>query len=128
MLQIAMFIGGIYVLFKGEVALTKARVVRGWKARVIGGVMALALPLAFCSGLLLGVMAAAGQIDLTNFPVLVIDLGLTFGAALISIVLGFIWGRPAAEWDAEKFAAENSDGPQQFPPRDFSNPYQPPHT
>lgn len=90
--------------------------------------MALALPLAFCSGLLLGVMAAAGQIDLTNFPVLVIDLGLTFGAALISIVLGFIWGRPAAEWDAEKFAAENSDGPQQFPPRDFSNPYQPPHT
>lgn len=44
--DIVLFIVGIAVLMKGEVAYTSARVLRGWAAYLFGGVLMLTLPLA----------------------------------------------------------------------------------
>lgn len=120
MLQIAMFIGGIYVMFKGEVRATQGKLVKGWRARAIGFVLFSTLPLAFVLGFILGVLGAAGVIDMQGMPIFLLDLGVVVLCGIVAAVLAFAWSRPESEWD--ELAVEQP----YLPPVDSQNPYHPP--
>jgi hypothetical protein len=137
MLAIAMTIGGIYCLVTGKFSLTSNTVVRGWKARVIGAVLASYYPVDIVVAICVIGYMAANNIQLTQGIGIAIDVGVLLCVGLFAVILGVVWGKPAAEWDRE--AAANQQGtyggppgqylpPNQLPPSNPDNPYQPPYT
>ncbi len=54
MCEIAMLIFGIITLIRGRFLLTRAKEVRGWKARFIGLLLVMPFPLSFLIGMVLG--------------------------------------------------------------------------
>lgn len=133
MLAIAMTIGGLYVLFKGEVSLTQSMYVRGWRARLIGLVLASYLPLAITLGLLLGIYCAVTNTPFPDHYALPMDLALIGCCCAFAFLLGKIWGKPKAAWDEEARIAAGDFPvppatqplPNQFAPQS-DNPYQSP--
>ncbi len=55
--EIALLLYGLYALFTAKYAIGKGRTVTGGKARILGGLCVLPLPLAFFVGLIVGVFA-----------------------------------------------------------------------
>ncbi len=123
MLALAMTVGGIYVLFKGEVSLTASKIVRGWRARIIGGILASYFPLAFSLGLCLGIYCAMKQIEFPDAYAWGIDLGVMAVNIVSAVVLGILWGKSREEWDREASLADIS--PQPFGEQQFLDPNQP---
>ena len=80
---------GIYILIKGEVALSKTSVIRGGKARIIGTLIMACVPLTaatvFCIILVYG--------DTKDAPdwSMLIPAFTFFTPPLVGVILGFIW-------------------------------------
>ena len=80
---------GIYVMAKGEVALSSRRSVRGGKARIIGVLILISAPLTVAA--VTATIAIYG--DTKDAPEYMIGLyaATLLGTPLIGIVLGFFW-------------------------------------
>lgn len=91
--MIAMLVGGIVALVKGEIALSKTKTVTGAKARIIGGIFILPLPLTVVLGFAYGIyLAGTGQqIDEESTALMVISFAPFLLCALLGIALGFVW-------------------------------------
>jgi len=129
-MEIAILIFGIVTLVKGELTLSKNKVLAGTPARVVGIVMALMLPALFAVGLFIGVMMAAmlgrqpTQEDLQMLAGL--DLLFVLGTVVFVGIMGAVYGKPKSEMAAAAagpsetpFAAPAD--PSKRPPG--SNPY-----
>lgn len=91
---LAMLIGGIIALVKGEVAFTKTRKVTGAHARIIGVIMMLPLPLILLVGVAYGVMLAASgktEIDASDPMMVVLEIVPVLGCGLLAVILGMVW-------------------------------------
>lgn len=91
---LAMLIGGIIALAKGEVAFTKTKKVTGGRARIIGVVMLLPLPALLAFGFIYGVVLAASgttEIDTSDPLLIVIEIVPVLGCGLLAVILGFVW-------------------------------------
>lgn len=90
--QIILFIGGIYGLVSGKLPLTKNMKLEGNRARITGGILLLPLPVSFCLGLVLGVIAASSSqpnevlayAAFIDIPVLLASIALAVGYALMT--------------------------------------------
>jgi hypothetical protein len=65
--EIALIIYGIYALVRGSFSLGKGRSVTGNKARILGLLCLVPLPLSFCAGAVIGVVSAIGGGAVENF-------------------------------------------------------------
>lgn len=91
---LVMLIGGIIALVKGEVAFSKTRKVTGGKARIIGVIMILPLPLIFVFGFAYGIMLAASgdtEIDTTSPVLIMLEVIPILGCGLLAVILGMMW-------------------------------------
>ena len=61
-LEIAMLIFGLIGLISGKLTLSKNFVLQGTRARIAGAILALPLPLALLTGVILGVLISAGAL------------------------------------------------------------------
>lgn len=98
-LEIGLLIWGIVTLIKGRLTVSKNKVVTGGRARLIGVIMLLPLPLAFIMGAIIGVTKAANNqsADMTD-PVLIgVEAAIVLGLGALAIVLGLILGESQGE-------------------------------
>ena len=61
-LEIIMFLGGIYLLFRPKLDLTDRIYLEGQRARIVGIMWIAPLPLAFILGVLVGVLIGLGAV------------------------------------------------------------------
>lgn len=128
MLQIALAVVGIIVLFTGKLKLSANKVVEGTPARLLALILLAPFPLAFIAGVGVGLWAAAAgkSLDDIRTPVTLIEAGLTVGAAVIAFSIAYAIARPPGQ------QAPQPQWPESFPskpppPSDPNNPYQSPH-
>lgn len=76
-LEIGMFVAGLVALIAGKLRLSKNNNLTGTRARIVGVILMLPLPLAFGIGLIIGAMAGSGAIssDILQYAAC-IDIGL----------------------------------------------------
>ncbi|QDU54151.1 hypothetical protein [Aeoliella mucimassa] len=129
MLQLAVFIYGIVVLFRGKFALGGGREVVGTRARILGVLCVCVLPFAFCIGLAIGLLALSGVIDMPDQMVMVaMDLGVVIGTIVLVYVLGNTFYKRQAQEEleaADPYSPQTSSstrGPSYSVP-DPNNPY-----
>ena len=84
--EVLMFIGGLYVAISGKMPSWIAG--RGYKAegtnaRLVGGMMALPLPLAFCAGVVIGLTAPDSVGYASVFEIVVVVLVLILSGIFI---------------------------------------------
>jgi hypothetical protein len=134
MLQLALAVIGLIVLFTGKLKLSADKVVEGTPARLLALILLTPLPLGFMVGLGVGVWAAtAGKpIDDIRMPLLMVDVGLTIAAAVVTFGIASVIARPPGQQKAAPQWPETTQWPQSFPstpppPSDPNNPYQSPH-
>lgn len=130
-MTLILLIAGIFILFKGEIAVTKGWVIKGWRARVIGALLAGPLLTSFTLGFGIGVYCALNQIRFPREIGFFIDLGVLAIHVALAFVLGACWGKSPEEWDRLQKQRETTlDIDPNFysprPPLDPSNPYQSP--
>ena len=65
--EIALIIYGIYALIRGSFRVGKGRNVTGNKARILGFLCLVPMPLSFCAGAVIGVVSAVGGGAVENF-------------------------------------------------------------
>jgi hypothetical protein len=127
MLQIALAIYGLIVLFTGKIKLSADKVVVGTPARLLALIMLAPLPLAFLAGLGIGVWAGAtGKvIDDIQVPLMLVEAGITIGAAIVAFSIAHVIGKSPEEAALPAWASQYPTAPP--PPSDPDNPYQSPH-
>lgn len=88
-IEIGMFIYGIYALATGKFSLGRKGIATGTQARIAGGIFMLALPSAFFVGFIYGVLMAMGLFPSSGQAVvgIVIDLGIIIAFYFISRVV-----------------------------------------
>ncbi len=124
MIQLVLFIWGIFILVKHRVSLTKRKVVQGRAAVAIGTIFVLVLPVGFVVGLVLGLVMAALQVPSDSFFIFAVmaDGALIVAAVVAAIIISSRYGGPAEEPAASLPAAAAPFAP----PADPSNPFNPP--
>lgn len=127
MLQLALAIWGIYVLYTGKLKVTNNKQVVGTAARLLGLVMLAPFPLAFMIGISIGIWAGANGKDLDDFqvPLLAVDVALVLCTALGVIGIAHAIGKPPGD---ELRPPPPWTMPPMPPsaPADPNNPYHPP--
>jgi hypothetical protein len=128
-IQIAMLVMGVIALIKGEIKLTRNKVVHRHAARLIGLVMIAPLPTQLFVGIVWGVILGLQGLDPESIQerilssAILVDLGITLGCALLAITLGLFLAKPPVEVVDEDLPPQIPLGP----PRPLSdNPYEPP--
>jgi hypothetical protein len=88
LLELVLLVLGIVVLATGKINLTRSRVVRGNNARILGVLMLLPLPVAFCIGLVVGAMYNGRPGDFQNlfWTLNAIEGGMLFAFLVIFTV------------------------------------------
>ena len=129
LLQVGMLIMGIFALAKGEVQLTRRKVVRGLPARVIGIILMVPFPSQVLLGIVWGVVLGLQGTDPLTIQERImrtapfIDVAVTIGCALLAVILGVVLGKPPRIPQAEPADSLPPLGPPQPP---SNNPYEPP--
>jgi hypothetical protein len=110
-IEIAMFIGGIWALVKGEVPSFLVGggkyKVEGTNARVFGLLLILPLPIAFLGGLILGLLFGQDGVEYAT----ILELVAVIGIAILSLVLVRIMGKQVVHVsDTEATIAKKAQG------------------
>ena len=88
--EILMLIGGLYALIAGKVKLTKNLRLEGWRARVVGLILAAPMPLALLIAILLGLLVGAGTLPQSALDYAgIIDLVLVLLALVAVVIFGY---------------------------------------
>lgn len=128
MIHYALFAFAIYILIRGEFPFGGGKSVRGWKARVVGAVLALAFPTTFVLSILQIRLRSIGEqyflgisVDSLDFIPFISSLGL-------SLILAVVWRQTPEEWSDElsNKVESNVPSPRQEPSRESNNPYRTP--
>lgn len=126
MLYIAMLIGGLIALFKGQITFTKSKTVRGWPARFIGLILIAPLPIQLMLGIAWGIVLAAQQKSdaeiqqqIENYG-MGVDLAITLGCLVLAFILAATFSKPPVQPPVEALYP-----PSPAPPPS-NNPYAPP--
>jgi hypothetical protein len=83
--EIVLFVAGLYLAVSGKMAswiAGKGYAAEGGQVRLVGVILALPLPLAFCAGLVIGLINP----DLVN-SITVVEFALVIGSAIIAIIM-----------------------------------------
>lgn len=141
MLQIAMLVMGIVVMFTGKMTISKSSVVLGWRARLVGLVLASGFPIAFIIGLSAGIYAGANGIPVESLDWLMfVDIGAVLFCAVAGALLCLLFKQPVQQPGGPMYAPgmppppgsppigmpSNYIPPPPPPPSDPNNPYQSP--
>jgi hypothetical protein len=126
MLQLALAIWGIYVLYTGKLKVTSNKQVTGTPARLLGGFMLAPLPVGFMLGIAVGIWAGANGKDVSDIqmPLLAVDVALVLGTALGVIGIAHAIGKPPG--DIQQPPHWTYQPPSPSAPSDPNNPYHPP--
>ncbi len=96
--EIFMLVFGIMALVTGKFTLTRARVVTGVPARVVGAILVLPLPLALVMGFLLGAVLVAQGKQITRDEVqkyaAPLELGIILICMLTAVIVAAITAHP----------------------------------
>ena len=87
--SVLILILGIVILVKGEVSLSKTRVVRGSKARIIGALFVASLPVTMA--VFLGIVLAGIDLSKAGMIWTVVPVIPMLGLPATGIALGFVW-------------------------------------
>src|SRR5690349_8225720 len=99
-LEIAMLVWGIIALVKGKLKISKTKEVRGAKARLLGVVLVLPLPLAMMAGFVIGFTAArngAVNMDSLKWTLIGVEAGIVLTCLALAVVGGMVMGQPPVE-------------------------------
>jgi len=115
LLEIGMLVMGVVTLIKGRVALSRARIVTGAPAYIIGALLILPIPLLIGLGMILSVLLISQGIGpeevareaARRFGFL--DLVIVVGVAVICFILGLCYGVDEATVAARRKPAEEED-------------------
>lgn len=103
LVQLALFVAGVVLLFVGRLPLSRTKVVEGAPARVLGLVAAAPLPVAFTVGFFVGFLAQPADpqkfLADNRWNILLVDAGLVLGAVLIVVVGALVFGTDPTEGD-----------------------------
>lgn len=131
MLQIALAIWGIVVLFTGKLTVSKTKVVQGTAARLLGLLMLMPFPVAFMIGVAVGAWGAASGRDLEDLQMtlMAVDAGLVIGTAVLVLAIAHAIGKSPVQdpltpaFPPGQYAPPY---PSPAPPADPNNPYHSP--
>lgn len=135
MLEIAMAVWGVIVLFTGRLKVSSSKVVQGTPARLLGLLMLAPLPLAFLAGIAIGVWAAANgrNVDDIRGPLLLAEVAIVVVTAIAVFSIAHAIGKPPDQpqfppaWPAYgQGMPPYGQAPPPGPPADPNNPYHPP--
>ncbi len=134
MLQIALAVWGVIVLVTGKLKISQNKIVTGTAARLLAILMLAPLPVAFMIGIGVGVWAGANGkgIEDIQMPLMLVDVGLVIGTALLVVCIAHAIGKPPEQpgmppaWTG--YAPQSQFPPPGPPskPADPNNPYHPP--
>ena len=89
--ELLLLAGGLYALIVGRVKLTKNLYLEGWRARIAGLFLVAPLPLAFATGILIGVLLGAGILPASAEQYLIcIDPLLVLGALAGAVIFALL--------------------------------------
>ena len=125
MIQLALTIYGIVALVRGKFSLGRNKQIVGSKARILGGICAATLPLAFAIGLTIGILAGMGVLPMPSQGAMLI---FDWGIIILTIILIYTLGnRFYREQMSESFSAEPdplaTPAPQYYSVVDPTNPF-----
>jgi hypothetical protein len=130
MLQLALAIWGIIVLFTGKLKVTSRKQVEGTAARLLGLVMLAPLPVGFAIGLGVGMWASVNgkSLDDIRMPMLAVDVVLVLGVAALVVAVAQAIGKPPPDENRPPppWTLPPPPMPPPGPPADPNNPYHPP--
>lgn len=127
--EVGMFVMGIITLVKGRITLSRNRVVEGGPAYIIGGILVAVLPLAFGTGILIGIVIAAktgaAPTPQQIAPYAFIDVVVVLAALGASLAIGTYSGKkPRSSKPAAGLGTTNPP----YRPVDPNNPYAAPQS
>jgi|GEM_PF-6801737 hypothetical protein len=132
MLELAMAVWGVIVLFTGRLKVSSTKVVEGTAARLLGLLMLAPLPIAFMVGIAVGIWAGANgrAMDDIRMPLLASEVGIVIITAIIVFSIAHAIGKPPGQQQLPLSWQPNQYPPNQYPPpgppADPNNPYHPP--
>ncbi len=88
--EIIMLIGGLYAIFAGKLKLTNSMQLEGTRARIAGVFLALPLPLAFGTGLVIGFLI---ELDILPQSLLAIVTIFELAFVLVGLLGAYIYAR-----------------------------------
>lgn len=125
--EIAMLVMGIIACVKGEVKLSRRKVVSGPAARILGVIMMLPLPVAFMVGMVLGFQAAArGEAGPDMATAVIAELVVVGVVVVTAVVFAMATAKDPTKMPPRPVGG-TADGNVNFPPPDPNNPYSSPY-
>ena len=90
--EIALFLYGLYALFTGKYALGKNRILTGGKARILGLLCLMPIPISFVTGIIASVFYFSSVSRVESEPpplaIVVVEVVILVGVVIIVSVLG----------------------------------------
>jgi hypothetical protein len=130
-IEIATLVMGIIALFKGQIKLSKKRLVKGTPAYIIGIILTCTLPAIMAAGFVIGFLHAMNHPNVPLDPLKFIFLdvgGLAISAILVFIIAALSPNSIDEDQKRNPYARHIDDSlnPQNFPPPN-DNPYSSPY-